>query len=186
METKTCTKCGETKALEAFRAAALGKLGRTAECAVCLTTRSREHRERNRERVRAQQAQYRDRNRDARNAAERTRRLLQKFSDAAGLNDAKEAQARDRDDALIAASYKVAFGSHVRVAPSPCHLRDVARRKKKSRVERLSGAYVRSKLAEMFGVSAAQIPDDLVEAKRLSITLTRAIREIDLTLERNA
>lgn len=96
-ESKTCTKCGETKPLDEFNRHPMGRLGRRSQCRQCLAQKYQENRSevlakqavwrdanrevkqerdrayhaRNRERLNAQSKEYRDRNRDLIRARDR-------------------------------------------------------------------------------------------------------------------
>jgi hypothetical protein len=52
--TKTCSKCGETKALSEFALRNNSKDGYTGQCKSCLNDKHQKHRDRNREEVRKQ------------------------------------------------------------------------------------------------------------------------------------
>ena len=58
MDTKTCTKCGETKVLDSFACQKTGKMGVTAACKVCRNERQKELRAANPERTKAFKKKY--------------------------------------------------------------------------------------------------------------------------------
>ena len=62
MDTKTCTKCGEAKALTEFYAKANGKNGLAPTCKACEITRAAEWRAKNSEKCRARLAKWRAEN----------------------------------------------------------------------------------------------------------------------------
>lgn len=61
---KKCTKCGETKPLDAFRKDARHALGRRSQCKQCENERVRKHYEANKEKVAKYKRKYREANKE--------------------------------------------------------------------------------------------------------------------------
>lgn len=60
--TKQCTKCGEVKALDAFRAHPQGKHGKTPRCKVCLASVDTIYRQENKEQIAESDRKYHQKN----------------------------------------------------------------------------------------------------------------------------
>jgi recombinational DNA repair protein (RecF pathway) len=142
METKTCCRCKETKPLTAFN------LKPQAACKPCINI---------------YQAEYRDRNRERRNAAAQVR--YQKLKDKLLVYSAQyREQHRERLNALQ---------------------RDYAKREERLVADRalrakykegLTDAYVRRSLVKNTGISVASVPLDLIAVKRLQLQIQRKIQ----------
>ena len=61
---KTCTKCGEEKALSEYHKNKDGRFGLTAACNKCKAAKAKKHREENKEKLAAQKKKYRAENKE--------------------------------------------------------------------------------------------------------------------------
>lgn len=168
---KRCAGCKEEKGLDAFHRSKSGSQGRHAYCKVCMKAysakrakayyaanserikeRVKQWAKRNPERCRVNQSRWRDTNRD-----EYRRRAKEFNKSLAG----RERAARYRAELTVQANQKV-----------------YARRKWAEHIDSLSSGYVASTLcAHGSGLKRSDIPQSLIEAKRVQLQIKRLLRE---------
>lgn len=105
MNTKICSKCGDSKPLEQFSRASKEKSGRKSRCKTCVSEDVRAYRDTNHEHVRNQERLYQGRNRDVINVKSRAWYAANK-EQAKQTRKAWREQNAEKDRADVAAYQK--------------------------------------------------------------------------------
>lgn len=159
---KTCTKCGEEKSVRNFFRKKAHKDGLTSECKVCAQTRNNLYRKNNREKFRVYELRY-----------------LEKYPDKA-LEKKEKRKIRTKKWRLenLEAARKSSRESVARWAnKNPEKAREKGRLSKKETSKKLSDGHIRYRLCQNSTLRAKDIPDSLIEVKRLQILIKRFINE---------
>jgi hypothetical protein len=155
---KTCTKCGEVKAIELFQKRKAGKDGFHTQCKKCVSIRYKAYREANKEALKTYIKAYREANKEALKTCNKAYREANK--EAIKTYD-KVRREENTEKANI--SGKLWRKAH----PERC------RKYGKIKVIKLTDAYIRLRL----GMTKEQATPELIELKRTQLQLIRLTRE---------
>ena len=150
--TKTCSKCGEVKAVEMF-------LKRKGQCKDCLAAWHVVYRKINKEKIGAREKNYRETHKQQ--IAERNRRYVS--INFAGRKQYQQKWRQNNQDSLL----KIERRRRQRDAIKIKQFRDS-----------LPDCRVKQAIAAQIGVPANAIPPELVEVKRKHLQLLRKIKEL--------
>lgn len=193
---KTCSKCGKTKALDAFHARRGASDGRRSACKACRSTTAARYYEENGESVRAYAARYRKANLDKVKAAcarwretnpEKTRaydaRYRKEKPEKGKEQNARYRKKHSEKIKAYGALYRNGRREHLQVYQASYReenrerLRSEGRRRGADAVATLKDYYVRTRIAQAARVKSHRIPQELVEAKRTCLIVERQLKE---------
>lgn len=153
--TKTCSKCGEVKAVVAFR-----KIG--MQCKVCLNAAARKRYEVNPEKVAANSKKWRQAN-----------------PEKARANSAK--WEKSNKDQRIAKRREWNLKNRKKRAQQESARRQAnlerARERERLVRERLPDSYVRNKVSKLTGLEYINVPPELIKVKRKHLQILRKLKE---------
>ena len=158
---KKCSKCGEVKALSEFNKDKSNKNGYASVCRSCKIEYSRNHYNKNKAKLAEKQRDYKEKNRDKVNEAARkyvreNNNKINKYRRELRKKDTDKARRTDRE-------------YHKKN-------RDIITGRRTKKRESLSDAYVRNILVNVFCIDKNIITQEMIEIKRLEMTLKRLIK----------
>jgi hypothetical protein len=146
-QVKTCSKCGETKALGFFCKNKECNDGFRPRCKECMNSYGREFRKKNPDKCREYYRKNREKNR------EKIRVTSKKYYE------------KNKD--------KINEYGKERREKNPEKIREI----RKVYIENLPEKYVIKQITQGTGLSASSIPQELIELKRVQIQITRELRK---------
>lgn len=194
MNSKTCTKCGEDKPFEFFSKAKKGKYGYCSVCKDCIKTyyennkerildqnktyrectkdsranQQKMYRESNKERLKIRKAEYYKNNKDK--ADEYYKNNKERLKLNKDKNKAKETKqnwvVKNKDK--IIQYYKKNYAKN----------HDHIIKKRNEKIIVLSDEYIKGLLTACTTLTAKDIPQELIELKRLELQINRKIKEL--------
>ncbi len=182
MALRKCSKCGVEKELcpEHFSRRQTNSLGYRTICKPCDRQRTAEWKRANKERVSEHNKKYK-----AKLCASLSTQEKEKLKEK--LKEASRVSRRENPEKHKAYRQKYSRKNKEKIVASytrwrkenPDKLREYVRRSATVAREKLSSCYIRAFLAAGTTLKAKDIPQELVDAKRLQLMITRKVKELE-------
>jgi hypothetical protein len=176
-QVKTCSKCGETKRLAFFHKSKVGKYGVKSACKKCAKEINAAYREKNPEKVRESCKRYKNGNPDK---VRESHKRYHKENRDKEMEYQRKWRQKNPD--------KVRQQSKRRYEKNPDKAREKSKKYREKNLEKcieknkryrdeLADLYVICQIKQGSGLTASEIPQELIELKRVQLQITRELRE---------